>query len=174
MLGQIFSTIVEMMKGAEKVESEYEVLRFSSQKDSTLGLLFQKHWDRREFLCFTLEDEYRTVKKYGETRIPAGRYRVLLRKEGGFHYKYRSRFPGMHKGMLWLQDVPGFEYVLIHVGNRDDDTAGCLLVGDTSIQNITEDGMVGNSANAYQRVYPPIAFAIEEGREVYIDFINYA
>ena len=39
-----------------------EVLRFSSGKDSTSGLLFDVT-DKREFLAYTLEDEYRDNKK---------------------------------------------------------------------------------------------------------------
>ena len=48
-----------------------EVLRFSSQSDSTLGLLFDVT-NGREFLCYTIEDEARETKVMGETRIPAG------------------------------------------------------------------------------------------------------
>ena len=48
-----------------------EVLRFSSQKRDTLGLLFDIT-DGRRFLCFTLEDEDRDEKVMHETRIPAG------------------------------------------------------------------------------------------------------
>ena len=50
------------------------VMRFSSQKDSTLGLLFDESNGKREFLCYTLEDEYRENKVMHETRIPAGTY----------------------------------------------------------------------------------------------------
>ena len=39
-----------------------EVLRFSSGKDSTLGI-FSDITEGRKFLCYTLEDEFRTVKK---------------------------------------------------------------------------------------------------------------
>ena len=35
-----------------------EVLRYSSQNESTLGMLFDVT-EGREFLCYTLEDEYR-------------------------------------------------------------------------------------------------------------------
>ena len=63
---------------------ELEVLRFSSLKDSTNGLLFDVTKDR-VFLCYTLEDEFRSTKKYGETRIPDGEYKIELRTEGGFH-----------------------------------------------------------------------------------------
>ena len=41
-----------------------EVLRFNSQEDYTLGLLFDVT-DGRKFLCYTLEDEYREIKKKG-------------------------------------------------------------------------------------------------------------
>ena len=45
-----------------------EVIRYSSQKDSTLGMLFDVTKGRK-FLCFTLEDEARRTKVKGETRI---------------------------------------------------------------------------------------------------------
>ena len=153
---------------------ELQVTRFSSQNDSTLGLLMEKADQGLKFLCFTLEDEYRTVKVYGETRIPAGRYQILLRTEGEFHQKYLAKFgPDFHKGMLWLQNVPNFEYVLIHIGNKDDDTAGCLLVGNTSQENIVEEGFIGASTAAYQRIYPPIAKALLNGEKVWVTYIDY-
>ena len=74
------------------------VLRFSSQKDSTNGLLFQKTESfGLQFLCYTLEDEQRALKVKGETRIPAGIYDIQFRKEGGFHNKYSKRFTDIHK-----------------------------------------------------------------------------
>ena len=91
-----------------------EVLRFSSQNNSTLGMLFDVTKGRK-FLCFTLEDEFREVKISGETRIPAGTYNVTLRTEGGFNQRYDDKFgTDFNKGMLWVRDVPGFEYILIH------------------------------------------------------------
>ena len=50
-----------------------EVIRFSSQSESTLGMLFDVT-NGKKFLCFTLEDEARETKVKGETRIPAGIY----------------------------------------------------------------------------------------------------
>ena len=72
-----------------------EVLRFSSQQDSTSGILFDVT-NGREFLCYTLEDEDRTEKVAGETRVPSGTYAVTLRKEGGFHERYAHRFKDIH------------------------------------------------------------------------------
>lgn len=150
-----------------------EVLRYSSQKDSTLGALFDITDGKKEFLCYTLEDEYREIKIMHETRIPAGTYEITLRNFGGFHKKYSTRFPQFHKGMLWVRDVPGFQYILIHCGNDDDDTSGCLLVGDTQTNNITSDGFVGSSINAYRRIYPAIANAIEAGEKVEITYTDF-
>lgn len=148
-----------------------QVVRYSSQKDDTLGLLFD-YTDERTFLCFTLEDEARTKKKWGETRIPAGKYRIELRTEGGFHARYKKRFPSLHKGMLWVKDVPGFEYILIHIGNDDDDTAGCLLVGNEVRQNITSSGKLLHSTDAYRRIYPLIVDKLLAGEEVWIIYAD--
>ena len=102
------------------------VNRIYSTEDATLSLVGVDG----QFFCFGLEDEYREEKVPKETRIPAGTYPVRLRTEGGLHGRYRRRFSDIHQGMLHVQDVPGFEYILIHVGNTDEDTAGCLLVGE--------------------------------------------
>ena len=114
-----------------------EVIRFSSQNDSTLGLLFDVTHGRK-FLCFTLEDEARDTKVMGETRIPAGIYDLKLRTEGGYHNRFLKKFgPAFHKGMIWVQNVPNFRWILWHTGNTDEDTAGCLLLGDSSQQNVS-------------------------------------
>ena len=78
-----------------------QVLRFNSQSDSTNGLLFDVT-NGTKFLCYTLEDEKREDKVVGETRIPAGVYKILLRKEGGFHARYTKKYGNMHKGMLHI------------------------------------------------------------------------
>ena len=151
-----------------------EVLRFSSQQDSTSGLLFEVTDIKRHFLCYTLEDERRALKVKGETRVPAGTYKVELRNEGGFHQRYTKKYPGIHRGMLHIVDVPNFEYILIHTGNTDEHTAGCLIVGDAQENNLLlPDGFVGKSVNAYKRIYPSIAKAIGQGDEVTITYIDY-
>tara|TARA_R100000908_G_scaffold60929_1_gene38606 strand:+ start:414 stop:881 length:468 start_codon:yes stop_codon:yes gene_type:complete len=151
-----------------------EVLRFSSQKDSTNGILFDVTEDRK-FLAYTLEDEHREEKVMSETRIPAGTYKITLRTVGGFHGRYEKKYGEMHKGMLWVRDVPNFEYILIHTGNTDEHTAGCLLVGDTQNQNITKSksGFIGSSVDAYKRIYPPIASALERGDDVEISYVDF-
>lgn len=77
--------------------------------------------------------------------------------------------------MLHVVNVPGFEYILIHTGNTDEHTAGCLLVGDSQENNvIIKDGFIGKSTNAYKRIYPDIAKAILKGEDVTIEYIDHA
>jgi hypothetical protein len=148
-----------------------QVLRFSSESDSTNGLLLDVT-DGINFLAYTLEDEYRKKKRSKETRIPAGTYEIKLRNEGGFNQRYSKKYSRIHRGMLHIIDVPGFEYILIHVGNSDEHTAGCLLVGDSQENNqVNKNGFIGSSGNAYKRIYPLIANAIENER-VTIQYID--
>lgn len=151
-----------------------EVQRFSSKSNSTLGILFDVT-DKPIFLCYTLEDEFREVKVSGETRIPSGTYNITLRTEGGFNQRYDDKFgEEFNKGMLWVRDVPGFEYILIHIGNDDTDSEGCLLVGDSQTQNINKRGFIGSSTDAYKRIYPPIANILANGGQVNITYKDYA
>ncbi|MEL6133329.1 MAG: DUF5675 family protein, partial [Bacteroidota bacterium] len=158
----------------KKYDMQLQVIRYSSGTNSTLGMLLDVT-EGRKFLAYTLEDEFRDAKVKGETRIPAGTYEVKLRKEGGFHERYskKASIKSMHKGMLHVTNVANFEYILIHIGNDEDDTAGCLLVADTAVQNINQEGRIGDSTKAYKRVYPPIATYLEEGKTVGIQYVDY-
>tara|TARA_B110000483_G_C18130399_1_gene517362 strand:- start:796 stop:1266 length:471 start_codon:yes stop_codon:yes gene_type:complete len=150
-----------------------EVLRVSSDVDSSSGLVFDIT-DGRKFLCYSLEDEYRNDKVMHETRVPAGTYQIQLRKVGGFNARYAKKYGDFHKGMLHVQDVPGFEYILIHTGNTDEHTSGCLIVGDSQENNqLLKNGFIGKSVQAYKRIYTPIATALENGEEVTITYVDY-
>jgi len=150
-----------------------EVLRISSESDSSSGLVFDIT-DERKFLCYSLEDEYRNDKVIHETRVPAGTYQIQLRKVGGFNARYAKKYGNFHKGMLHVQDVPGFEYILIHTGNTDEHTSGCLIVGDSQENNqLLKNGFIGKSVQAYKRIYTPIATALENGEEVTITYVDY-
>ena len=146
-----------------------DVIRFQYGNDATNSLLFIDN----EFECYGLEDEYRDVKVMHETCIPEGTYKIKLRNEGGFHSRYAAKYGDWHKGMLWLQDVPGFTFILIHTGNTDQHTSGCYIVGETQ-QDLDKgkDGFVGNSGNAYKKMYPKVADAILQGEDVEITYTN--
>lgn len=147
---------------------QLSVLRYSASDESTLGLLFING----KFECYTLEDEHRDIKVKAETRIQAGTYQIKLRTVGPHHTRYSKKFPDIHKGMLHVQDVPNFTHILIHIGNDDDDTAGCLLVGDSSINNLTQAGRINSSTVAYKRMYSKVIEAFERGEDVYITYYN--
>jgi hypothetical protein len=139
-----------------------EIMRYSSDSDSTGGLLLVDG----KFFCFTCEDEKREVKIPGETRIPGGTYRITLRDEGGKTKKYAERYD-FHQGMLWLRNVPGFEWVYIHTGNTDDDSLGCILVGYGANRSGKEN-TISRSRDAYTDLYKLILAAIAAGEQVLI------
>lgn len=91
------------------------VIRDIFLKDRTLGemLVDGKHF------CYTLEDVVRpagSAKVPGQTAIPAGTYAVKI--------TYSTRFK---QNMLQLMNVPGFDGIRIHGGNKPEDTEGCIL-----------------------------------------------
>ncbi len=128
--------------------------RFVSDDDTTISLIYV---DNR-FMCFGLEDEYRPDKVAGETRIDAGTYPVTLRTEGGMTRRYATKFPGLHQGMLWIRDIPNFEYVYFHVGNTDDHTEGCVLVGHGAMTR-RDDMSIQASMDAYRMFYAKVVDA---------------
>jgi len=142
------------------------VERIASDDDSTVSLILI---DGR-FQCFGLEDEYRELKVSGETRIPAGLYQIALRTEGRFHSRYSRRFSGSHHGMLHILNVPEFTWILIHVGNTDDHTSGCLLVG-TGAMCRAGDMMVMASVEAYRALYKRVWMAARDDN-LTIEFID--
>jgi len=113
-----------------------------------------------KFMCFGLEDEYRVNKVPGETRIPSGIYDVRLREFGGFNNRYSASFPSMHIGMLEVMNVPSFTDILIHIGNYERDTAGCLLVGMGA--TTYGDICIQTSRIAYKKLYTAVCHAAEQ------------
>ena len=144
-----------------------QVVRTQFGKDATNGLLFVNG----VFECYTLEDQYQAVKVMHETCIPEGTYDIKFRTVGGFHEKYKKKYGNSHYGMLHLQDVPNFTYILIHAGNTDEHTSGCLIVGETQQDlDISDDGFVGHSGKAYVKLYNKVAKELLLGKSVTIEY----
>jgi hypothetical protein len=143
------------------------VVRTQFGTDATNGLLFINGI----FECYTLEDQYQAVKVMHETCIPEGTYDIKFRKTGGFHSKYSERYKNAHYGMLHIQDVPNFTYILIHTGNTDEHTSGCLIVGETQQDlEISKDGFIGSSTVAYKKMYSKVANQLLQGKDVNIEY----
>ena len=143
------------------------VVRTQFGTDATNGLLFIDGL----FECYTLEDQYQAVKVMHETCIPEGTYDIKFRKTGGFHAKYSERYKNAHYGMLHIQDVPNFTYILIHTGNTDEHTSGCLIVGETQQDlEVSKDGFIGSSTVAYKKMYSKVATQLLQGKDVTIEY----
>ena len=132
-----------------------DVVRTQFGADATNGLLFVDS----VFEAYTLEDEIRDVKVMHETAIPLGEYEIKYRTVGGWFTREKARYDkkfgaGWFKGMLELQDVPNFTYVLIHSGNTDESTSACLLLGNTQQDlDMSKDGFIGSSRLAYESFF---------------------
>ena len=105
-------------------------------EERTLGKLYIN----KEFFCSTIEDKYRDLSKekkvYGETCIPFGTYKVII-----------NMSPKYGRLMPRLLDVPHFDGILIHSGNTEQDSAGCIIVGKRSGQKVI------NSRDTFNRLF---------------------
>lgn len=108
--------------------------------------------------CYFLEDAVRDHKIPGITAIPYGRYKVIVTKSERF-----SKAAGQDVYLPLLLNVPGYEGVRIHTGNKPEDSEGCLLPG-------TEKGkdQVLNSRTAFIKLNDKINSALKKGEEVWI------
>jgi hypothetical protein len=70
--------------------------------------------------------------------------------------------------MLWIKDVPGFEFILFHPGNTDKDTDGCIIVGSSFSGNT-----LISSRDAYFKMYNKIAPVINSGKQVSLTIIDF-
>lgn len=146
-----------------------EIIRYGFGRDSTLGRLAVDG----VFECFTLEDQRRFGEKIkGETCIPPGRYEIILRTAGALHEKYKVRFPEIHRGMMWLQEVPDFSWIYLHIGNTDDDTKGCPLVGRIPVCLPDGEFQVLESTAAYLTLYEKVLGRLFDGERVWIHLVE--
>lgn len=137
--------------------------RILETPNSTAGTLHHNG----HFLGFIIEDGYREQKVYGETRIPEGRYKIEKRKAGKFYTKYNMMYN--HQWVGHLQNVPGFEYILIHIGNTPKDSKGCLLINNAI--TFSQGNYIGSmSVDAYKSFYNYIAALMDD--EIYITITN--
>jgi hypothetical protein len=122
------------------------------------------------YFCDTLEDtdrglrqsmsiaEIRQKKIAGQTAIPTGTYSVTMDTVSP-KYSAREAYRFCGGKLPRLIDVPGYEGILIHIGNFDSDTEGCILVGENKVK-----GQVINSTDTFRRLYEILKTATDEIR----------
>lgn len=109
------------------------------------------------FECFTLEDlpAGPEGKIPGKTRIPAGRYQLVI--------THSQKFGVM---MPLLIRVPNYSGIRIHAGNNAEDTNGCVLVG--ALMNDDGESLL-QSRIAYSRLFSVLSETLNSGEQVWID-----
>jgi len=149
---------------------DFILQRFSDNRDSTLGLLLKKtQTGKLLFQGYILEDEYRQSKISGETRIPSGKYEIVIQTiETPKTLWYRKRYKWFQNHLM-LKNVPGFTGIYIHIGNTDEDTDGCLLMGDNADNNVIGPGSISNSTACFMRFYKEVFDWLEGGNKVFIN-----
>lgn len=112
-----------------------------------------------KYFCDTLEDrdrgledsmslsEIQSRKIYGQTAIPKGTYEITLDTVSP-KFKDRSWAQFCNGKLPRLKGVKGFEGVLMHVGNRPENTLGCVLVGKH-----VSGGYISESSVTFRRLY---------------------
>lgn len=116
-----------------------------------------------DYFCDTLEDRVRDINKNGkfdngevkvagETAIPYGRYQVVV-----------TMSPKFKRELPRLLNVPNFDGILIHRGNTDKDSAGCLLLGENKVK-----GKVINSTPYEQKLVSILKDVQNKGEEIWI------
>ena len=125
---------------------ELEIKRIARRETYTVGRLYIDG----KYFCDTLEDKdrglrqdmptavIRATKRKGITAIPTGRYRVTLAVQSP-KFSKRAIYQFCNGYLPRLINVPGYDGVLIHIGNTARDTEGCLLVGrNTQVGKVLE------------------------------------
>jgi len=145
------------------------VLRYSSDTDSTLGIVFING----KFQCYSLEDEFREVKVKGETRIPKGVYTLGVQENlTPLTKKYLDRHDFFERH-LHVKNVPNFTGIYIHLGNTDEHTDGCLLLGNEVNNNRLKAGRLNDSVSAYKEFYLKVYPEAKKGNCT-IEYIDHA
>lgn len=128
-----------------------------------------------EYFCETIEDKDRgltqemdsseiaNIKVKHQTAIPTGTYVVTLKVQSP-KYSQRSQYDFCKGYLPRLLDVPGFDGILIHIGNKHEDSSGCILVGENKVK-----GQVINSTATFKKLYEKLKEASDNGEKIKIE-----
>lgn len=124
-----------------------------------------------KFFCNTIEDTVRGLpstcpytpkgqsckckgKIYAQTAIPTGTYKVTME----YSPRFKRKLPLLH-------NIPHFIGILIHSGNDESSSAGCLIVGNNTIKGkVTESRVTSDKLNAILSKETQITIEIINGK----------
>jgi hypothetical protein len=104
--------------------------RFAKKEKYTIGKLYLNN----VYFCDTIEDKDRglnqsmsledilKIKVMHQTAIPTGVYKVIV-----------NMSPSKGRLLPRLENVKGFSGILVHRGNTEDDSSGCIIVGENKV-----------------------------------------
>lgn len=104
------------------------------------------------FECFSLEEDKEGVERNKDLRIPEGIYDLKRHSPSRFENTLRSITKKDDDTMINVYNdlVPYERHILIHWGNTDKDTEGCILLGLTKDNN---NESIGQSRQACKEFY---------------------
>ncbi|EDP7225890.1 hypothetical protein GL598_05920 [Campylobacter jejuni] len=104
------------------------------------------------FECFSLEEDKEGLESGKDLRIPEGNYNLKRHSPSRFENTLRSITKKDDDTMInvYNDDVPSSRAILIHWGNTDKDTQGCILLGLTKDNN---NESIGQSRQACKEFY---------------------
>ncbi|EAI0787262.1 hypothetical protein E0261_00785, partial [Campylobacter jejuni] len=108
--------------------------------------------DKILFECFSLEEDKEGLESGKDLRIPEGNYNLKRHSPSRFENTLRSITKKDDDTMInvYNDDVPASRAILIHWGNTNKDTQGCILLGLTKDNN---NESVGQSRQACKEFY---------------------
>lgn len=139
------------------------VKRIAKKNTYTIGKMYLNN----EYFCDTLEDKDRGLKQASsvssihkikvpnQTAIPTGTYEVVINKS-----------PKFGRVLPRVLNVPGFDGILIHRGNTDKDTSGCILVGENKVV-----GKVINSTTYENKLVSILSEALSAGERITLEIV---
>jgi hypothetical protein len=127
--------------------------------------------------CETIEDkdrgltssmsifEINKLKVADQTCIPYGTYKITLdvispkysQRDFYRDFANNGRVPR-------LLSVKGFDGILIHSGNSELDTSGCIIIGENKVK-----GKVINSQLTFKKLYPILSDYWKQSKNLIID-----
>lgn len=104
------------------------------------------------FECFSLEEDKEGLESGKDLRIPEGNYNLKRHSPSRFENTLREITGKNDDEMInvYNNEVPASRAILIHWGNTDKDTQGCILLGLTKDNN---NESVGQSRQACKEFY---------------------